>query len=77
MKETAIADLSAEALMVCNVGGFDRTLRFILGALILAAGFYFKSWWGLVGLIFLGTALVRFCPLYLPLKLSTDSKSTK
>lgn len=54
-----------------NIGSLDRTLRILAGLAILGAGFYFKSWWGLVGLVPLLTALVRFCPAYLPLGLST------
>lgn len=54
-----------------NVGGIDRILRIILGLGLLGAGFYFKSWWGLVGLLPILTAVVRFCPAYLPLGLNT------
>lgn len=57
-----------------NVGGFDRILRVILGLGILGAGYYFKNWWGLVGLVPLLTAVVRFCPAYLPFGLSTCSR---
>ena len=34
-----------------NVGGVDRVVRAVAGLAILGAGVYFKSWWGLVGLI--------------------------
>ena len=54
-----------------NVGGIDRTLRIVLGLGIVAAGFYFKSYWGFVGLVPLLTAGVRFCPLYSILGLRT------
>ena len=54
-----------------NVGGFDRILRFAAGLALLGAGYYFKSWWGLIGLGPLLTATVRFCPAYLPFGLST------
>jgi len=57
--------------MKSNVGGIDRTLRFIVGLGVLGAGTYFKSWWGLVGLLPILTATVRFCPAYLPFGLST------
>jgi hypothetical protein len=57
-----------------NVGGIDRILRFIAGLAILGAGYYFKSWWGLVGLGPLVTAFVRFCPGYLPFGLNTGSQ---
>lgn len=54
-----------------NMGTTDRWIRVILGLAIIAAGVYFKSWWGLVGIIPLATALIRTCPLYLPFGLST------
>ncbi len=57
--------------MKANVGGFDRVLRALVGLSLLGAGLYFKSWWGLVGLVPLFTAIFRFCPAYLPIKLST------
>ncbi|MBD3386224.1 DUF2892 domain-containing protein [candidate division KSB1 bacterium] len=57
-----------------NMGKTDRILRIIAGIIILVAGLYFKSWWGLIGLIPLGTALIRWCPLYVPFKISTEKK---
>jgi hypothetical protein len=57
--------------MTCNVGGWDRKLRVVAGLLLLAAGAYFKSWWGVVGLVPLTTAAMGWCPLYIPLGLST------
>ena len=50
--------------MKINVGSTDRMLRVIAGIVIIAAGVYFGSWWGAVGLIPLFTGLFRFCPLY-------------
>ena len=57
--------------MKTNVGGIDRILRFLVGLVILGAGYYFKSWWGLVGLGPILTATIRFCPAYLPFSIST------
>ena len=54
-----------------NVGGADRTLRIVAGLVVIAAGVYFKAWWGVIGVIPLGTALLGWCPLYLPFKFST------
>lgn len=50
--------------MKINIGSIDRILRILVGLAILGAGYYFKSWWGLVGLVPLLTALLGFCPLY-------------
>jgi Protein of unknown function (DUF2892) len=60
--------------MVCNMGNTDRTLRFIVGFAIIAAGFYFSSWWGALGVIPLFTATTRWCPAYLPFGISTAKK---
>lgn len=54
-----------------NMGITDRWIRVVLGIVAIAAGFYFKSWWGLLGVVFLGTALIGTCPLYLPFGIST------
>ncbi len=60
--------------MKTNLGTIDRAIRVILGLAILGAGFYFKNWLGLIGLVPLLTAFVGFCPTYLPFGLSTCTK---
>lgn len=50
--------------MKANVGSPDKVIRIVLGAVIIGAGFYFKSWFGLIGIVPLLTALMNFCPLY-------------
>lgn len=57
--------------MKANVGGIDRIVRILAGLAILGAGYYFKSWWGLIGIVPLLTATFRFCPAYVPFGLST------
>lgn len=57
--------------MKTNVGFIDRVLRAIVGSTILGAGYYFQSWWGLIGLVPLLTAAFGFCPAYLPFGLNT------
>jgi type IV secretory pathway TrbD component len=57
--------------MTKNVGGADRTLRIVGGLVVIAAGVYFKAWWGVIGAVLLATALIGWCPLYLPFGLST------
>jgi hypothetical protein len=59
--------------MKCNVGKVDRIIRVLIGVGLLAIGIYFNSWWGAIGLIPLFTAAVGWCPLYLPIGLSTCS----
>jgi hypothetical protein len=63
--------------MKSNVGSIDRILRIIIGLAVLGAGYTFKSWWGLVGLLPLLTAAFRLCPAYLPFGLSTCSGSDR
>jgi hypothetical protein len=54
-----------------NMGSADRVIRGILGVAILAAGYYYQSWFGLIGLVPLATAFVSCCPAYLPFGIST------
>jgi hypothetical protein len=49
-----------------NVGGIDRIMRILLGLLLLFVGYFYQSWWGLIGLVPLGTAALGWCPAYLP-----------
>ena len=63
--------------MKCNVGKTDKIIRIILGLLIAATGIVFKSWWGLIGIIPLLTAVVGWCPLYVPFNLSTSKTKPK
>lgn len=68
---------------MANVGSFDRTLRFIVGAVLLASSFlppfaaFFAAWgaWkfavAAVGIVILGTAVFRFCPAYTLLGIRT------
>ncbi len=60
--------------MKCNVGTMDRLMRIVVGLIIAILGVWFDSWWGLVGLVPLATGLFKFCPLYVPLKISTEKK---
>jgi hypothetical protein len=60
--------------MTCNVGKTDKIIRVIAAVAIAVLGFYFKSWWGLLAIIPLLTAFIGFCPLYVPLKISTVKK---
>lgn len=58
--------------MTRNVGGIDKWLRIGVGILLLALGAFGPlGWWGLVGIVPLGTALVGFCPLYTLLGMNT------
>jgi hypothetical protein len=57
--------------MVRNVGGADKIIRIVLGLAIIVAGLLAKSWWGIIGIIPLLTAIFGFCPAYLPFGIKT------
>lgn len=58
--------------MLTNESSFDRTLRVLLGVVVLSLTVVGpKSAWGLVGLVPLLTGLVGFCPLYRLLGINT------
>lgn len=57
--------------MKCNVGGTERIIRIVVGAIILLFGLYFKSWWGIIGLVPLITGAIRYCPISAVLGIST------
>lgn len=57
-----------------NMGSLDKTLRLIVGIVILIIGYLNSSWWGLIGLVPIITSLTSFCPFYVPMKLSTIKK---
>jgi hypothetical protein len=57
------------------MGKGDRIIRVILGFAILAAGLYFQSWWGLIGIIPVGTSILAWCPAYVPFKINTGAKA--
>ena len=60
-----------------NVGNSDRIFRFILGIVIAILGIAYQSWWGLIAIVPIGTAFMRFCPAYLPFGISTDKSEEK
>ena len=60
-----------------NVGSVDQVVRFIIGAVIIAVGYYYNSWWGLLGLLVLATATFSFCPAYVPFGINTCETKKK
>ena len=60
--------------MKSNVGGIDKTIRIVLGLVILALFFVLpdsQRYWSLVGVVPLLTGLVNFCPLYTLIGINT------
>lgn len=70
--------------MSVNVGSADRLVRLTLGLALIVLAFVLLSanpvlFWGalVVGAVLIGTALLRFCPLYRLLGLSTCKVSSR
>lgn len=61
--------------MKSNVGKIDKVIRITLGLLIGALGYYYKSWWGLVGLVPILTSIISWCPLYVPFGIKTSRRN--
>ena len=59
-----------------NVGTVDRAARIVIGLAVIAAGVYYGSWWGAIGLVPLFTGSTGWCPAYLPFGLSTCKSKT-
>jgi hypothetical protein len=58
-----------------NVGSLDRTLRIVVGLVLIALVFVGpKTAWGWIGLIPLLTGLLRTCPAYSLLGVNTCPK---
>ena len=59
--------------MKTNLGSYDIGIRFVCGCLIGMWGVHFETWWGLVGLVPVTTALLGYCPLYTLFHINTTS----
>lgn len=58
--------------MKANVGTIDRVVRILVGVLLIALTLTgIIGLWGWIGLVPLATGVVRFCPLYPLLGIST------
>jgi hypothetical protein len=72
-----------EAIMNCNVGGIDRTVRIVAGIALLLIGLLapIGTMWQSVALLIaavaLVTAFVRFCPANAMLGINTCGDSEK
>jgi Inner membrane protein YgaP-like, transmembrane domain len=60
-----------------NIGSVDRTLRIIVGLVLIAMVFVGPhTAWGWIGLIPLATALMSWCPLYQALGIRTSKRAS-
>ncbi len=58
--------------MTKNVGNIDRAIRIIVGVVIVGLGFFYESWWGIIGIIPIITGSIGWCPAYIPFKINTN-----
>nr|WP_155774167.1 DUF2892 domain-containing protein [Rhodovulum sp. MB263] len=61
-------------MLAKNVGGLDRALRIIIGALMVIAALVGYSNWLLIGIVPLATGLMSSCPLYSLIGVNTCKK---
>ncbi len=63
--------------MTRNVGGIDRTLRIVIGLVLIAlAATGTVGWWGWLGVLPLATGLLGWCPPYALLGFNTCKTHT-
>lgn len=57
-----------------NTSNADRLVRVVIGAALIALGFYARSIWGLIGFVPLVTGIFGYCPIYSLLGIKTSDK---
>lgn len=62
--------------MKANVGTIDRSLRILVGLILIGLGLTgVIGWWGGIGVVLLATGAFRFCPVYPLLGINTCKQS--
>ncbi len=55
-----------------NVGSVDKTLRIVVGLVLIALVFVGpQTPWGWIGVVLLATGLMGWCPAYMPFGIKT------
>lgn len=68
--------MTLEVGMKANVGTLDRILRVLVGVILIGLSLGGAiGLWGWIGLVPLATGLLRFCPLYPLLGISTCKRT--
>ncbi len=65
--------------MKTNMGSMDKTIRILLGAFLVSMFFWVDSslkYFGILGLVFLVTSFVGFCPFYSLFGINTCKKKS-
>lgn len=60
--------------MKTNVGGIDRIVRLVAGAGLIVWALSGGPVWAWIGVVPVATALLGWCPLYIPFGISSRSK---
>ena len=66
--------------MTKNVGNIDRIVRVLVGLALLSLIIFVEGdarWWGLIGLLPLGTAAFGYCPPYAWMGINTGAKEAE
>jgi type IV secretory pathway TrbD component len=63
--------------MNINMGESDRIFRLAAGLAIIIIGLVAKSWWGLIGIPFVVTAVLGHCPVYASIGINTRKFALK
>lgn len=62
--------------MKCNIGKIEQIVRIVIGLGIVLIGLYYRSWWGIIGIVPIITGVSRYCPVSDVLGVSTcDAKN--
>jgi len=61
--------------MQANVGGLDKTARIIVGLIVVLWGVLSTNYFGAIGLVFIGTAVINWCPAYVPFGINSAKKA--
>lgn len=62
--------------MKSNMSKPDKWIRLVAGLLVVAAGIYFHTWWGLIGVVLVATSFMNWCPLYFISGISTKKSAS-
>jgi hypothetical protein len=57
-----------------NMGTTDKTIRIVIGLILIVLGIFGSKIWIIIGLIPLITGLINYCPLYTLLGISTNKE---
>ncbi|MDX2257646.1 MAG: DUF2892 domain-containing protein [Hyphomicrobiaceae bacterium] len=61
--------------MITNIGTTDRILRIVAGLALISLAFVGpQTPWGWIGIVPIATALIGWCPAYMPFGINTCSR---